>query len=297
MHKIAKRLQQNLNGALLAKPEVIALVASISMLGFGTYRLKGDIAVTAVKKAVSQGYTQFDTAKLYGNEHLVGQALSECGLKRQEFTITTKIPDDVQKAGRETILKSVDDSLQKLQTDYIDLLLLHSPCGGSDDFLTSWLVLEELVKMGKVKTIGVSNFIISDLTRLYQIASIKPSTNQIEVNPFITRTELVKFCEMTHLSVSAHSPLAKGEKLDHATVNEIGQKQDLTPAQVLIRWGYQKGYNVLPRSSNASHIEDNFRTISGDTKALSDAQMRELDALDEWYATHPKFIRDKVISK
>jgi diketogulonate reductase-like aldo/keto reductase len=263
------------------------------MLGFGTYRLKGETAMNAVGLAVKQGYTQFDTAQLYGNEASVGQALSQCGLKRSEYSITTKIPDDVQKGGKDVILKSVEDSLIKLKTDYIDLLLLHSPCG--DQFLQSWIVLEELMKVGKVKTIGVSNFIISDLTRLYEIASIRPSTNQIEVNPFITRTELVKFCEMTNLQISAHSPLAKGEKFNNAVLNDISVKHGLTPAQVMIRWGYQKGYNVLPRSSNASHIHDDFESIfSSEVKGLLDIDMQILEELNEWYATHPKFIRDKI---
>jgi diketogulonate reductase-like aldo/keto reductase len=264
------------------------------MLGFGTYRLKGETARTAVTLAIQAGYRHFDTARLYGNEKDLGHALSESHLKRSEFVITTKIPDDVQKAGREAILKAFDESLANLKTDYVDLLLLHSPSG--NDFLSSWRVLEELKKVGKVREIGVSNFIISDLTRLYEIASVKPVTNQIEVNPFITRTELVKFCEMSQLPISAHSPLAKGEKFNHATIQEMSTEYEISPAQLMILWSHQKGYNVLPRSSNASHIQDNFKILSSDSRhRLSDSSMSALDGLDEWYATHPKFIRDKVI--
>ncbi|CAG8499305.1 1119_t:CDS:2 [Paraglomus brasilianum] len=197
----------------------------IPLLGLGVYLSPpGDVTKNAVLTALAAGYRHVDTATLYRNEADVGEAiLARDSPPRDEVFVTTKILNAHQ--GYENTLAAADTSLVKLKTGYIDLLLLHSPLPGKKKRLESYRALEELVKSGKVKSIGVSNYGIHHLRELFETnPEIKPAVNQIEVHPWCRRQELTDFCEANSIVVEAYSPLAKAQRLDDASLVQIAQK-------------------------------------------------------------------------
>jgi len=183
------------------------------------------------------------------------------------------------------MLKTFEKNMANLGIEYVDLLLLHSPI--KDQLKTSWHLLEKLHENKKCRFIGVSNFEISHLETLLKFAKIKPSVNQIELSPFLTREPLVTYCKKNDIFIQAHTSLTKGKKLDHLLLKQFGQKYDVSSAQILLKWGLQNNYTVLPRSSNPDHIKDN-KNMNFD---LSKEEMMELNNLNENYATHPQHLK------
>ncbi|KAG0222883.1 hypothetical protein BGW41_005803 [Actinomortierella wolfii] len=254
----------------------------IPLLGLGVYELEqGKQAEECILWALEAGYRHIDTASLYGNEVSVGNAIRKSGIPREQIFVTTKLWDDDQ--GYEKALEACDLSLEKLGLDYIDLYLIHSPCCGAELRLESWKALEKLVTQGKVKSIGVSNYGVHHLKELLgSNPTIRPVVNQIEVTPFCTRTDITSFCEAQHIAVVAYSPLTRGLKLKDPTLVKVAHKYGKSPAQVLIRWSLQKGYIVIPKSSDKSRIEQNADVFDFD---IADGDMAVLDSLNENLAT------------
>ena len=244
----------------------------LPQIGFGTYRLKD--CTDIVKYAINSGYKLVDTAELYKNEEHVSKALSK------DIFLTTKIsPKSITKG---LIRKSVEERLKLFGK--IDLLLLHKP---SDNCDKDWEELVELYEENdKILNIGVSNFKIVDLEKIVS-SKVQPFCNQIEVTPFLLRDKLVKYCQEKKIKIVAHSSLTKGEKLDNKTLVEIGKKYKKTPAQILLRWGIQKGFTVLPRSSCPKHVKENMNIFDFE---INDKDMCLLDSLNEGYSTHPNLI-------
>jgi diketogulonate reductase-like aldo/keto reductase len=253
---------------------------AIPQLGLGVYRVEpGRETQQAVEAALASGYRHVDTAAVYGNERDVGAALRASGLPRDEVWITTKLWNDDQ--GAQTTRRALEDSLARLGLEWVDLYLLHWP---ERRRLESWRVLEELRAEGLARSIGVSNFLVTHLDELGAAAQVPPAVNQIELSPFLyrTRRDTVERCRTAGIAVEAYSPLTKGLRLHDRTVGRIAAALGRTPAQILIRWAIEKGFVVLPRSSNPGRIVSNAQVFDF---ALSADQIAELDALDEGLTT------------
>ncbi|KAG0326393.1 hypothetical protein BGZ99_009633 [Dissophora globulifera] len=251
---------------------------TIPRLGLGVYMSEaGKEAEDAVVWALQAGYRHIDTATNYGNEASVGEAIRRSGVPREEVFVTTKLTEDDQ--GYDSAIAALNLSLEKMGLDYVDLYLIHSPLRGTGPRLASWKAFETLVEQGKAKSIGVSNYGIHHLQELFDTnPKIRPSVNQIEVNPWLRREEIVAFCESQHIAVEAYCPLAKAKKLEDPVVNQIANKYSKSPAQVLIRWSLQMGYVVIPKSVKKERIEHNADVYDF---VLADEDMTLLNALNE----------------
>ena len=252
----------------------------IPKIGFGTYRLKDD-TTNSLLRALTVGYTHIDTAPLYKNEAQVGEAINKSGIDRNTLFLTTKISRNELK--NNSIADSIENSLRVMNQDYIDLVLLHEPI----DFLQNWILLCEYFDNQtqiKVRHIGVSNFNIEQLELITKIKF--PYCNQIELNPFLQRTSLTQYCKKKNILVVAHSPLAKGEKLDNPILKYISEDIKKTPAQIMLKWNYINNNIIIPRSKDQLHILEN---TSLDFE-LSKDNLEKLDSLNCNYSTHPKYL-------
>jgi diketogulonate reductase-like aldo/keto reductase len=248
-------------------------------LGLGVFQTRrGRETRDAVRAALDVGYRHIDTARLYGNEADVGAALRESGVPRSEVFITTKLWNDDQ--GFDAALRAFDASLSRLDLEYIDLYLLHWPVAGKR--LDSWRALEQVLAGGRVRAIGVSNFMPPHLEELLGRGRVVPAVNQIEVSPFLQQRDVRALCARHGIVVEAYSPLTKGLRLAHPVVTAVASELSRTPAQILLRWGLQQGLAVLPKSTHATRIAANAAIF--DFTIPPDAMAR-LDALEEGLVT------------
>jgi 2,5-diketo-D-gluconate reductase A len=247
----------------------------IPAVGFGTSRLSG-IAREPILMALAAGYRHIDTATMYNTEEEIGAALAESGVARSEMFLTTKLHDRDQ--GYETTLAAVDVSLANLQTDYVDLYLVHWPNRESADTRKdTWRAMEEILASGKAKAIGVSNFDIELLEEMKGYATTMPAMNQIEFHPFLIPRETKEYCEKEGIAVTSYSPLTRSKHLDDSAIDSVAQKYGKSPAQILIRWNLQWGNVVIPRSASKAHIEENIAVFDFQ---LDESDMESLNALD-----------------
>ena len=252
---------------------------AIPVLGFGVFQIPaGGATRRAVEGALQAGYRHIDTAKIYGNESDVGEAVRASGLKRDEVFLTTKVWNSDQ--GFESTLKACDESLARLKSPHIDLYLIHWPVGPVRK--ATWRALETLKAGGKCRAIGVSNFTALHLDDLGSSSSTLPAVNQVEFSPFLYQRGLLELCRSRGIAVEAYSPLAKAKRLADPRLAAVALKHGRTPAQVMLRWALQHGLVVLPRSSRREHIVENARLFDFE---LDPADMGALDALDEGYRT------------
>lgn len=252
----------------------------IPQLGFGVFQIPpGGDTQHAVETALRVGYRHVDTAAVYRNERDVGVAIRASDLRPGSVWVTTKLANQDQ--GAATARRAFEASLERLGLDGVDLYLLHWP---HERRLESWRVLEQLHAEGLTRSIGVSNFLVHHLDELLAHCSVPPAVNQIELSPFLhrTRADTLRRCAEERIVVEAYSPLTKGRRLDDSTVARIASEVEKTPAQVLIRWSLQKGFVVLPRSSNDARIAENAAVFDF---VLDDARMAALDDLDEGLTT------------
>ncbi|KAJ2963372.1 hypothetical protein NQZ79_g1592 [Umbelopsis isabellina] len=253
----------------------------IPVLGFGVYQSNpGDETEQAVLWALETGYRHIDTASCYYNEESVGSALKKCNIPREQIWVTTKLWDTDH--GFDKAKEACEESLRKLGLDYIDLYLIHSPIPGKKLRTESWKALEQLKKEGKVRSIGVSNYGVHHMKELLEIATIKPTINQIEVTPYQVREELCKFCTDNDVVVEAFSPLTMGIKLKEPRLNKIAEKYGKQPAQILIRWSLQRGIVPLPKSVTKHRIIDNSNVFDFE---ISAEDMDALTKMDEYLVT------------
>jgi len=253
---------------------------AIPQLGFGVFQIPpGEETKRAVEAAIAAGYRHVDTAAVYRNEADVGAAIRASGHGPGSVWVTTKLANSDQ--GAATARRAFEASLERLGLEWVDLYLLHWP---HEARFESWRVLEQLHAEGLARSIGVSNFLVRHLDELLAHASVAPAVNQIELSPFLyrSREDTLRRCAEEGIAVEAYSPLTKGRRLDDSTVAAIASEKGRTPAQVLIRWSLQKGFVVLPRSSNAARITENAAVFDF---ALDDGQIARLDALDEGLTT------------
>lgn len=230
----------------------------------------------ALESAIKLGYRLIDTAISYRNEAGVGKTIAESGVPRKEFYITTKIPvGDEYIRDKETVREALEKSLENLQTDYIDLYLIHKPIEDEEKLLLTWEVLEEYVSKGKIKSIGVSNFKIEHLEALDKFATIKPTVNQIKSNPTEWNNELIKYMFKEDIRPQAWGPM-KATDEQKVTLSEIGKKYNKSWAQVLLRYQTQRGVIVIPKSHNPENQQANLESLDF---SLDEEDVRQIDGL------------------
>lgn len=250
---------------------------TIPQIGLGVFRNPpGDTTFNAVTSALQSGYRHIDTAKIYGNEADVGRAIRSSGIAREDIFVTTKLWNDDQ--GYDSTLRAFDTSLQALGLEYLDLYLLHWPVPGKR--LDSWKALEKLYKDGRIRAIGVSNFLARHIEELLQNCEIPPTINQIELSPYNYRyrQDTVDLCTANQVMTEAYSPLTKARKLNDAPLVAIANTYGVTAAQILIRWAVQKNIVVIPKSTNPERIRQNADVFGFE---ISEQDMQALDNLNE----------------
>jgi 2,5-diketo-D-gluconate reductase A len=245
------------------------------ILGLGVWQVPdGAACVNAVRWALELGYRHLDTAQLYGNEASVGRALRESGVRRDEVFITTKFHP-----GHTDPVAEAEQSLRRLGVDYVDLYLVHWPQGGP---VWAWPGMERSRERGLTRSIGVSNFSVSDLATVMAAGTIPPVVNQVQFSPVYYRRALLDACRRQDVQVEAYSPLGIGQHLNIRTVQQVARRVGRTPAQVLLRWCVQRDLVVIPKSVHEERIRENAQ-IFDFTLSLQD--MADLDALDRTKGT------------
>lgn len=262
----------------------------IPCVGFGVYKIENGIdAVNTIKTALDVGYRHIDTAMFYGNEESVGKAIKESCINRDEIFVCDKLWNSDQ--GYDSTLKAFETSLKKLDTEYIDLYLIHWPRPKSTkDWKElnkeTWRAMEKLYNEGKIKAIGVSNFHKEHLEALIENSTVMPMVNQIECHPQLAQNDLVKFCQDNNIVVEAWGPLMRGKIFEFDLLNDLAKKYKKDTSQIVLRWHLQRGIIPLPKSSTPSRIKSNFEIF--DFK-LSDEDMTKISTLnkEERIGPHP----------
>ena len=236
----------------------------IPSIGFGTWQTPdGDVAVESVKHAINCGYRHIDTAQGYGNEASVGKAVRECGVPREELFITTKLTNNNHTY--DLTMSSFEESLKKLDMDYVDLFLIHwpNPLPFRDRWAQAnaetWKAMEELYEAGKIRSLGISNFRQHHIEALLETAKVKPVVNQIRLCPGDPQEELAAYCRSKGMILEAYSPLGTGKILAVPEMQTLAEKYGRSIAQICIRWSLQMGYLPLPKSVTRSRIEENLK--------------------------------------
>ena len=250
----------------------------IPKLGLGTWLIPDNEVAAAVRTAIDMGYRHIDTAQAYGNERGVGEGVRAAGIPREQIFITTKVAAEIK--DYESAAASIDESLKKLGMDYADLIIIHCPqpwaeFRGTKRYFKEnkevWKALEEAYEAGKVKSIGVSNFLVDDLQNILEDCRIKPMINQILLHIGQTPQDLLSFCKEQDILIEAYSPIAHGKALDNAEIAAVAKRYGVTVPQLCIQYTLQLGTISLPKSSNPEHILSNVQldfTISEADMAL-----------------------------
>lgn len=229
---------------------------TMPLVGFGTYLINTqELMDQSIKTAFDAGYRLFDTAQLYRNEDFLGQTLINLQISRDQVFITSKVAELSQ--GYDHTIESVDDSLQRLKTNYLDLLLIHWPM--HEYFFDTWRALEQLKADGKVKSIGVSNFSVAHLELLRTQAKEMPVVNQVECHPYLNQRPLVTFDKENEIVTQAWSPLGRGVTLDNEMLKKMADHHDVSVAQLILKWHLQNGVAVIPKSKTPSRIAENYQ--------------------------------------
>jgi 2,5-diketo-D-gluconate reductase A len=250
--------------------------ATMPQLGFGVFQVPPQDVEQVVTTALEAGYRSIDTAAMYRNEEGVGRAIANSDLPRDELFITTKLDNGPHKSGEAE--RAFDESLRKLGLGYLDLYLIHWPLPAADRYVEVWTALEKVVADGRARAIGVSNFQISHLERLFAQASVVPAVNQVELHPYLTQEPLRAFHAEHGIHTEAWSPLGQGGELLHdQTVTGVAEKYGVTPAQAVIRWHLQVGNVVIPKSVTPERIRSNFDVFGFE---LADDDMDAISALN-----------------
>lgn len=245
------------------------------VLGYGVYQVTKEECERCVLDALSVGYRHIDTAQAYFNEEEVGSAIAKSSVPRDEIFITTKVW--IENYGYEKAKKSVIQSMEKLKTDYLDLVLLHQPFS---DYYGAWRALEELYEEGKIRAIGISNFYADRMVDFVAFNRIKPMVNQMETHIFNQQKTLKEWADKYGVQLEAWGPFGEGRDniFENPIIAEIGAKHGKTPAQVMLRWNIQRGVIVIPKSTHIERMKENFDVFDF---SLSDEEMNRISALDK----------------
>lgn len=254
------------------------------MAGIGTFLLSPDEAEASVLSALQCGYRLIDTANAYVNEKAVGRAMKRSGLNREEIFLETKLWPSFYEQD-----DAVDKTLARLDTDYIDLLLIHQPAG---NYIAGYRQMEKAYKEGKVRAVGLSNFNEAQIREILEICEVKPSVLQSEVHPYSQEKALKQFLAQEGMVIQAWYPLGHGDKalINEPLFTELAQKYGKSNVQIILRWHIQDGNIVIPGSKNAEHIRDNFDLFDF---SLSDEEMAKIAAMDQkkrYYTSTPEML-------
>lgn len=258
---------------------------NMPMAGIGTFLLTPDEAEASVLAALEGGYRLIDTANAYVNEKAVGRAMKKSGLKREEIFLETKLWPSFYEDDN-----AVDKTLERLGTEYIDLLLIHQPAG---NYVAGYRQMEKAYKEGKVKAIGLSNFNQAQIEEILGLCQVKPAVLQTEVHPYFQEQELKSFLSKEGMVIQAWYPLGHGDKalLEEPLFTKLGKKYGKTNAQIILRWHIQDGNIVIPGSKNPAHIKDNFDLFDF---SFTEEEMEKIAALDKntrYYTSTPEMLK------
>lgn len=259
--------------------------ADMPMAGIGTFLLTPDEAEASVLYALEVGYRLIDTANAYLNEKAVGRAMKQSSVDREDIFLETKLwPTFYEQAD------AVDKTLERLGTDYIDLLLIHQPAG---NYTAGYRLMEKAYKEGKVRAIGLSNFNEEKIKEILDICEIKPAVLQTEIHPYDQEKELKEFLKQTGMAIQAWYPLGHGDEnlLKEPVFMELGQKYRKEPAQIILRWHIQAGNIVIPGSKNPVHIQDNFELFDFTLTQQEMMRIAELDQHKRYYINTPELLK------
>jgi 2,5-diketo-D-gluconate reductase B len=250
---------------------------SIPALGLGTFRLKDQVVIDSVSTALELGYRAIDTAQIYGNEAEVGQAVAASGVPRGELYLTTKVW--TENLSRDRLIPSLEESLDKLKTDYVDLCLIHWPSpGGAVPVAEYMAALAEAKARGLAREIGVSNFTLALMQQAIDaVGAGEIATNQVELHPYLQNRKVAGFAERHGIRITSYMTLGYGKVLGDAVIGEIAQRHGATPAQVVLAWAMQLGYAVIPSSTKRANLASN---LAARELRLSDADMAAIAALE-----------------
>ena len=257
--------------------EYVTLNNGVKMpiLGYGVYQTPPEETERCVKEALEVGYRSIDTAQAYGNEEGVGEAVAKSGLSREELFITTKVW--ISNAGYEKAKASIDQSLKKLKTDYMDLLLIHQPFG---DYYGTYRAMEEAYEAGKVRAIGISNFYPDRFLDIHHFSHIKPAVNQVETHVFQQQKIAKEYMEKNGVQIMSWGPFAEGKNnyFQNPVLKKIGESHQKSVAQTALRFLIQSGVVVIPKSTHRNRMEENFNVFDF---ALTEEEMKEIQGLDQ----------------
>lgn len=268
---------------ILNETYTLANGMTIPKLGLGTWFIDDDKAAQAVREAVKLGYRLIDTAQAYGNERGVGEGVRTCGLPREQLFVASKVAAELK--DYDSAAKSIDETLNKMGLDYLDQIIIHSPQPWTEfrvekryfeENRVVWRALEDAQAAGKVKVIGVSNFLRDDLENLLSDCRVRPMVNQILLHISNTDKDLVDYCKEQNIQVEAYSPIAHGEALKNPAIAAMAQKYGVTAAQLCIRYVIQLGTVALPKTADPAHMKDNAAVDF----VISDADMDALVHMD-----------------
>jgi 2,5-diketo-D-gluconate reductase A len=254
----------------------------IPQLGLGVYKLEAASAANLVATAIDSGYRRIDTAALYLNEAEVGQGVRQSSVPREDIYVTTKIWHDHHEY--DSALKAVDESLARLDIDYIDMVLIHWPAPAQDKFVEAWAALQHSVEVGKIRGIGVSNFHSMHLDKLLAAGGTVPALNQVELHPGLQQADLRAYDAAHGIVTEAWSPLARGRFNEAEQIVKIANKYGKTPAQVVIRWHIELGNLVIPKTANPDRLLENISVFDF---SLDDDDMAAIATLETGLRTGP----------
>lgn len=255
------------------------------MAGIGTFLLTSDEAEASVLSALENGYRLIDTANAYVNEKAVGRAMKKSGVSREEIFLETKLwPAFYEQSD------AVEKTLERLDTDYIDLLLIHQPAG---NYIAGYKLMEKAYKEGKVKAIGLSNFSQSQIREILDICEVKPVVLQTEVHPYYQEKKLKDYLKKEGIVIQAWYPLGHGDKalLEEPLFQELGKKYGKSSAQIILHWHIQAGNIVIPGSKSPAHIQDNFDLFDFSLTAWEMAQISIMDKNVRYYTSTPELLQ------
>ena len=271
----------------MSNQEFVKLNNGVEMpiAGIGTFMLSPDEAENSVISALQDGYRLIDTANAYVNEKAVGRAMKKSGIARENIFLETKLwPSFYEQED------AVEKTLKRLNTDYIDLLLIHQPAG---NYIAGYRLMEKAYKEGKVKAIGLSNFTMEQIQEILDVCEVNPAVLQTEVHPYFQEDELKEFLAKEDIAIQAWYPLGHGDKalLEESVFTRLAEKYGKSNAQIILRWHIQAGDIVIPGSKNPDHIRANFELFDF---ALSDEEMSEIAALNKnkrYYTSTPEMLK------
>lgn len=265
--------------------EYVTLSNGVEMpiLGYGVYQVTKDECERCVLDALQVGYRSIDTAQSYFNEEEVGSAIQKSGVPRTDIFLTSKVW--IENYGYESCRKSVQTSIEKLQTDYLDLMLLHQPFS---DYYGAWRALEDLYEEGKIRAIGISNFYPDRLVDLASFARIKPMVNQVETHPHNQQILAKQYMDKYGVQIEAWAPFGEGRGglFENDTLKAIGEKYGKTAAQVMLRWHIQRGVVVIPKSTHRERMEENLNVFDFELTAQDMEQIAALDKKESSFFSH-----------